>query len=318
MMKKYLLAALMLASSALAMAFPVTFEHKFGTTVIEAQPERVATVDFNGADNILALGVQPVAIRYWYGDYEEVVWPWAHEALTSQPEILKGDVNFEQIADSNPDVIIAIWSGISQEDYDKLSKIAPVVAVPEGMGDYAMPWDQQALTVGKVLGKEAQAQAQIDAISAQLADYAEAHPQWQGKTLAIANRWNDNVGAYTSNDIRPLLMAQMGFSTPEAINNAIDGNEFWVEFSMENLEPIDADLLMWVTSSNDFSNITSIPSYRFLDAVQDGREVFLGEEITGAFSFASLLSLPHAIDAMVPMIEAALDGNPDTHADARQ
>ncbi|WP_119396277.1 iron-siderophore ABC transporter substrate-binding protein [Salinibius halmophilus] len=312
-----LIAIAALAVSSLAAAFPITIEHKFGTTVIEEQPERVVSVDYNGADNILALGVQPVAIRYWYGDYEEVVWPWAHEVLTTEPEILKGDLNFEQIANTNPDVIIAIWSGIDADAYEQLSKIAPVVAVPEGMGDYAMPWDQQALTVGKVLGKEAEAQAQIDAIKQQLAGYADQHPQWQGKTVAVGNRWNDNVGVYTSHDIRPLLMAEMGFTTPEAIDAAIDGNEFWVEFSMEDLSPMDADLLMWVTASNDFSNITEIPSHRFMNAVKEGREVFLGAEVTGAFSFASLLSLPHAIDAMVPMIEAALDGDPETHADAR-
>lgn len=301
-----------------AQAFPLTIEHKFGTTVIEEQPERVATVDYNGVDNLLALDVQPVAIRYWYGDNERGIWPWAQPHLTGTPEVLKGDLNYEQIAAANPDVILAIWSGITQDDYEKLSKIAPVVAVPEGMGDYAMPWHQQALTVGRVLGKETQAQALVDSIRTQLADIAAKHPQWQGKTVAIANRWQDAVGAYTSNDIRPLLMAELGFKTPQVIDDAIEANEFWVTFSMEDLSPIDTDLLMWVTSSNDFSNIMDIPARPYLNVVSEGREVFLGTDVTGAFSFASLLSLPYAFEQMVPMIETALDGNPDTLADARQ
>ena len=247
-----------------------------------------------------------------------MVGPWAQDAVTSQPEELNGDLNFEQIASANPDVILAIWSGITQEDYDKLSKIAPVVAVPEGMGDYALSWDEQALTAGRVLGKEAEAQARVDAIRAQLADIAKAHPDWEGKTIAIANRWQDAVGAYTSNDIRPLLMSELGFVTPQVIDDAIDTNEFWVTFSMEDLSAIDTDLLMWVTSTDDFSNILKVPARPYLDVVQDNREVFLGTEVTGAFSFASLLSLSYAFDKMVPMIEAALDGDPNTIADARR
>lgn len=312
-----LIALAAMAVSSLAMAFPVTFEHKFGTTVIEQQPERVGTVDYNGADNILALGFQPVFVRYWYGETDNGLWSWAQDSLTTEPVVIKGDIDFEAVANAKPDVIFAFWSGIDQSTYDKLSQIAPTIAVPAGMGDYAMPWDQQALTVGKALGKAAQAQAGIDSVKAKLAAYADQHPEWQGKTIAIGNRWNDNVGAYTSHDIRPLLMAEMGFTVPAAIDNAIDGNEFWVEFSMEDLSPMDADLLMWVTAANDFSNITEIPSHRFLNAVQEGREVFLGGQVTGAFSFASLLSLDYAIDAMVPMIEAALDGDASTHADAR-
>lgn len=312
-----LIALAAMAVSSMVMAFPVTFEHKFGTTVIEQQPVRVGTVDYNGADNILALGFQPVFVRYWYGESENGLWSWAQDSLTTEPVVIKGDIDFEAVANAKPDVIFAFWSGIDQSAYDKLSQIAPTIAVPEGMGDYAMPWDEQALTVGKAVGKEAQAQAGINAIKAKLAAYADQHPEWQGKTIAIGNRWNDNVGAYTSHDIRPLLMAEMGFDVPAAIDNAIDGNEFWVEFSMEDLSPMDADLLMWVTASDDFSNITDIPSHRFLNAVKEGREVFLGAEVTGAFSFASLLSLDYAIDAMVPMIEAALDGDASTHADAR-
>jgi iron complex transport system substrate-binding protein len=287
-------------------AFPLTIEHKYGTTVIEKKPERVATVDYNGVDNLLALGIQPVAIRYWYGEDELGVWSWAKPKLMSTPALLKGDLNYEQIAATHPDVIIAIWSGITKDDYDKLSKIAPVVAVPEGTGDYSMPWDEQALTVGKVVGKEHEAQNLIDGIRQKLSDIAAAHPQWANKTVAIANRWQDSVGAYTSFDIRPLLMAELGFRTPKAIDAAIDANEFWVTFSMEDLSPIDADILMWVTSTDDFTTILEIPARPFLTVVKQEREIFLGAEVTGAFSFASLLSLDYAFEKMIPMIESAL------------
>jgi ABC-type Fe3+-hydroxamate transport system substrate-binding protein len=44
-------------------AFPVTIEHKYGETTIEAAPERVVSVGFADQDPLLALGIVPVAIR---------------------------------------------------------------------------------------------------------------------------------------------------------------------------------------------------------------------------------------------------------------
>ena len=94
--------------------FPVTLTHKFGTTTIDTQPERVVSLGFAGIDNLLALGVKPVAVRYWYGDYPYAAWPWAQDALgDAQPVVLKGDLNIEQIAALQPDVIMAVSSGIT-------------------------------------------------------------------------------------------------------------------------------------------------------------------------------------------------------------
>src|SRR5262245_63429953 len=40
-------------------AFPVTIEHKYGSTTIEEEPERVAVVGLTEQDALLALGVVP-------------------------------------------------------------------------------------------------------------------------------------------------------------------------------------------------------------------------------------------------------------------
>jgi iron complex transport system substrate-binding protein len=42
-----------------AAAFPVSVEHKFGTTRIESEPERVVTVGYTDQDPVLALGRRP-------------------------------------------------------------------------------------------------------------------------------------------------------------------------------------------------------------------------------------------------------------------
>ncbi|NIY73670.1 ABC transporter substrate-binding protein [Marivivens donghaensis] len=300
-------AVLMSSAAAMAQDYPLTIEHKFGTTVIEEKPERVATLDYVGADDLLALGVQPVAIRYWYGDYEHAVWPWAEPLLTAEPEILKGEINFEQVAASDPDVIFAMWSGITDEDYEKLSKIAPVVAVVPGIGDYEMPWDERALLAGEVVGEADLAQELVDGVRAQLDDVAAAHPDWAGKTASVAYMWGDAPGAYTSADIRPQVLAKMGFTTPEAIDANPDPSGFTTTLSTEDLSPLDGDLIIWISTDGDYSKINGLPTKPFLTAAQEGYEVFLDAETTGAFSHSTLLSLPYAVEKLVPQIEAVID-----------
>lgn len=304
---------------ALAQDFPLTIDHRFGTTVIPAAPERVASVDYAGADDLLALGVQPVTIRHWYGDHPRAVWPWADPLLAGpDPVILRGDLDLEAIAAADPDVIIALWSGIDADQYAQLSLIAPVVAVPPGVGDYALPWDTRALLTGQAIGRTAEAEARIAAINAQLDAIADAHPDWQGLTAAVAHNWEGTPGAYTATDIRPQILARMGFvNAPgvEALATAPD--QFVVDLSPEDLSPLDVDLLLWVSTDDIFANVLDMPARPFMPAVAEGREVFVGADLTAAFSHASLLSLPFAIDALVPMIAAARDGDPATHADQR-
>lgn len=301
---------------AVGQSFPLTMEHKFGTTVIPEQPERVATVDYAGGDNLLALGFQPLTVRYWFGEYEDGIWPWARPLLTSEPEVLRGDLNYEQIAATHPDVIIAIRSGITQQDYDHLSRIAPVVAVPRGVGDYSLPWDERARMVGQVLGKSEEADAMIAAIRDQLAAVREAHPDWIGKTFAMGTYW-DGVGVYSAEDTSVALIEKMGLTVAPAIEDLTEEGEFYIRISEEELPLIDADVLFWFTSGDAREQIEALPARPHMRAYQEGREIMLPDtsQRNGALSHGTLLSLPEAIDRLEPLIEQAIDGDPATQVD---
>ncbi|SDY64146.1 iron-siderophore ABC transporter substrate-binding protein [Citreimonas salinaria] len=311
MIRQSLAAALLLAAlPAFAQDFPVIIPHKFGEAIIEEAPERVASLDFSGADDLLALGIQPVALRHWYGDFEVPLWPWAAPELTSDPVVLRGEIDYEKVAASKPDVILALWSGITQADYEQLSRIAPVVAVPEGVGDYELPWDERARIAGRAVGREDAAEERIAEIDARLTAITEAHPAWDGKTASIAYAMSGTPGVYTSRDIRSQLLARLGFETPPAIDAAAgSGNPFAVALSEEALSIIDADLIFWIATEGDFAPVEALVTRRFLPATRDGHEVFAGELLTGALSHASLLSLPYALDMLVPALEEAMAGN---------
>lgn len=112
----------------------MTIEHLYGTTMIEEEPERIVTLGLWDQDPLLALGVAPVAVSEWYGEYEHATWPWARDELgDAEPVVLNGGVRdeanppLEEIAALEPDLIISLYNATTQAQYEQLSQIAPVV-----------------------------------------------------------------------------------------------------------------------------------------------------------------------------------------------
>lgn len=303
--------AIALAVPATAQEFPQTFEHRFGTTIIEEQPERVVTLTYSGADHYLALGVAPVGLRHWYGDFPYSVWPWAEDALGDGEPFVLTEINYEQIAALEPDVIEGIGSGITQEQYDELSRIAPVIAAEAQYTDFSTPWSERARTVGRILGQQDEADRLVDDLEARIATIAAEHPEWDGMEAVIA--FNVTFpGVYRSVDIRVQLLEQLGFVTPEAVDALGEEGDFNVEISEEDLTLLDADLLVWIIGAGNVENIQGLALRERLAAHQEGREVFADYLLSGAFSFATPLSLNYLLDRLVPLIEAAVDGDPAT------
>lgn len=304
----------LLALPALAQEFPLTIAHKFGTTVIPAKPERVASIDYAGLDNLLAVGVSPVTVRQWrpMDGFAYTAGPWAAPLLTTEPVVLEGDLDFEAIAATEPDVIIALYSGIDQDAYDKLSLIAPVVAIPAGSSDYGLSWEDRARRVAQAVGEEEKAESQIAAIADKLAAIAAAHPQWATKTAALGSFTDGAPWAYSMYDVRAKFLYEMGFSQTPAMDELADPTNFWLELSAEQLEVIDADVMVYYTMDKQVQAVLDEPNRQFLKASKTGSEVFLGDLTIAALSRVSLLSIPVALENLVPMLEAAADGDPTT------
>ncbi len=316
-----LVSVLALAAPASAQDFPLTIKHKFGETVIPEKPERVASIDYGGIGNLLALGVQPVTVRQWRAQdgFELTAGPWAEPLLSSVPVVLEGDLDLEAIAGADPDVIVALWSGIDAADYERLSLIAPVVAVPEGAGDYALAWDERARLAGRAVGEEHEAERQIAAIQARIENIRRAHPDWADMTVVVAATRGENPSAYTRHDVRTQFLTALGFEIPDALDALSDEQTFSLALSAEEIAPIDADIIVWYGDEQTRRTIMELPSRPFLSAYGTGGEIFLPNEVVAAFARVSLLSIPVAVEALVPMLEAAADGDPATAVpDARR
>ena len=222
-------------------AFPVTIEHKYGSTTVEAAPERVVSVGYTDQDFLLAVGVVPVGIRDWYGDQPYAVWPWAQDALgDAQPEVLdSSELNYEAIAALRPDLIVGVSSGMTEDEYETLSAIAPTITQTADYLDYGLPWEEGQRMVGAAVGQPDEAEALIAGIESQYEAIRAAHPDWDGDEGTVSYVLSESeVGAYSSQDTRSRVLTDLGLVIPPEIDE-IAGDQFYSEFSLEELGRLD-------------------------------------------------------------------------------
>jgi iron complex transport system substrate-binding protein len=78
------------------------------------------------------------------------------------------------------------------------------------------------------------------------------------------------------------------------------------------------DAIIWL-DPEDGDGPLGGPLYETFAVHQEAREVFLDsfdDPLGGATSFVSVLSLPYLLDGLVPMLAAAVDGDPSTEVPA--
>jgi iron complex transport system substrate-binding protein len=297
-------------------ALPVTIEHRYGSTTVEEPPERVVVAGLREQDALLALGVVPVATTEWYGEHPGAIFPWAEKALgdAPRPEVLDftDGLEFERIAGQRPDLIIAVYSGLTKKDYETLSKIAPTIAQPPGQVDWGSSWQDEILTVGRAVGKPKQAEKLRDEAAAQLEAAAEQNPEFKGQTAAVATPYQ-GIWVYGPQDARSRLLTDLGFSFPEALED-VGGDDFGGQLSGEKLDLLDVGALLWFANPGPAEKVRDNKVYRRLSVRTEGRDVFLPEdgELYEATSFISVLSIPLLVDELVPKLAAAADGDPAT------
>ena len=292
-------------------SFPVEIEHKYGTTRIETEPKKIVSLSFIGHDFLLALGIKPYALRKWYGTDPYGVWAWGHEALgDAQPVVMQGEINIEQIAAMQPDLILGQWSGMTERDYSLLSQIAPTVPPKAEYGDFGTPWQEMQRTVGLATGKSAEAEDLIKNLEDRFENVRETHPEWQGASSVMV--WSGETGAYTSRDLRGRFLEDLGFKVPEAVNQRGTLENFYVLIPAEDLSPIDVDALVWIDAGGNAPVLNRMPLRPTMRAYKEGREVYSDPLLSAALSHSSPLSLNYALDQIVPLLEAAMDGDPTT------
>jgi iron complex transport system substrate-binding protein len=303
-----------------ASAFPVTIEHKYGSTTIESEPKRVVVAGMREQDALLAMGVVPVATTEWYGDHPGAIFPWAKDELgdAKPPEVLSQNdgLEIEKIAAQRPDLILAVYSGMTKKEYEALSQLAPVVAQPKGKVDYGSSWQQETLMSGRAIGQPERARELVAETDKLIAEAAAEHPEFKGKSAATVTDYQ-GIFVYGPQDVRTTMLEQLGFDFPDALGAATP-DEFGGQLSDEKVDLLDVGALLWFANPGPQKTIEENPIYSRLPVHTEGRDVFLAEKGTlyEATSFISVLSIPLLVDQLVPKLAAAADGDPETDPDS--
>jgi iron complex transport system substrate-binding protein len=284
----------------------VTVTHLFGQTVIKEPPKRVVSAGYTEQDDLLAVGVVPVAVTNWFGDQPLAVWPWAQPNLGgAQPVVLNLDngIPIDQIAGLKPDLIVAINAGVDADTYQKLSAIAPTVAQSDGDAFFE-PWKEQANAVGQAVFQADQMKSLIAAVDQKFAAVGQKNPQWQGKKVLLmeGTLWQGTVVA-TLAGWRTDFLNQMGLVIADSIRPF--GGDHRAVIPRDQIKAVldSADVIIWTTESpDDQKALLADPEVAASLATVQNRHIFTTKDQAGAIAFSSPLSYPLVADQLPPLI----------------
>lgn len=288
----------------------VTINHLFGQTVIKGPPKRVVSAGYTEQDDLLAVGVVPIAVTDWFGDQPFAVWPWAQPKLGgARPVVLNLDngIPVDQIAGLKPDLIVAINAGVDADTYQKLSAIAPTV--PQSDGDaFFEPWKEQARTIGQAVFQADQMQSLIDAVDQKFTAVAKEHPAWTGKKALLmqGTLWQGTVVA-TMAGWRTDFLNQMGLVIADSIKPF--GTDHRAVIPRDHVKAVldSADVVIWTTESpDDQKALLADPDVAASQATAQNRHIFTTKDQAGAIAFASPLSYPLVADQLPPQLAKIL------------
>ncbi|WP_307859945.1 iron-siderophore ABC transporter substrate-binding protein [Curtobacterium aurantiacum] len=288
-------------------AFPVSITTGLGTTTIESAPKRVVALGWGDAETALELGVQPVGASDWLAFGGDGVGPWLKGAYDKSPKIIQTlEPSYEDILKLDPDVILDVKSSGDKERYDKLSAIAPTVAIPKGGENYLASTEQQTTMIAKALGKESEGKKLLSGLDDAYAAARKAHPDFEGKTAVVGAYSSEGFGAYASTDSRSTFMRNLGFEIPKAIDEQA-GKEFSVHLSDENLDLLDADLTLILPIYVDASEASSNKLFQKVPSVEAGHAiVFDDKDVSSAFSMGTTAAIEWALDELPAQFEEKL------------
>lgn len=298
-------------------AFPVVIKHAFGETVISEKPEKIAAISWGNQDVPLALGLIPVGVseaNYGVIDGSGLL-PWTLEKFSELGEtepVLFDDVagiDYEGINNVKPDVILAAYSGITKEEYELLSEIAPVIAYPE------MPWQtywrDQILMDSKGIGMESEGQKLVGELEGLILEKKEEYPSVDGKSAAFFYFSPQDLSKfyiYLPSDPRVAYLKDLGMVMPLSVEKlALENESFAIELSAENIDLIqDMDIIVTYGNAELLEILKNDPLIGKIPAVKRGSVAIIEDGTPLAASGTpSALSIPHTIDEYLEIIETA-------------
>jgi iron complex transport system substrate-binding protein len=288
-------------------AFPVTVATKFGKITIDSKPKRIVALGWGDAETALALGVQPVGASDWLAFGGDGVGPWAKGLYTKSPKIIKTlEPSYEAIAALKPDLILDTKSSGDQDRYDRLASIAPTIDVPKDGTSYLTTMTEQMTMISTALGLKSKGEKLLADVENDYTKAAAANPEFDGKTVAAATKTSEGWGAYIQGSERVAFLEKLGFvQSPKIAALPTNAGGFSVDISSEQLNVLEADVLVAFPIYIPTTDITDDAQYKALTVVKDGHSVIIDGDLSSAYSLGTTLAVKYAISNLVPKLAKA-------------
>ena len=293
----------------------ISIKHVYGTTEVPADATKVATVAWANQDVLLALGIMPLGFskQTWGVTDGSGMLPWTKEKVdeltangAAQPKLFDDDggvkINPQAVNATKPEVILAVYSGMSKEEYETLSKIAPTVAYPKVA--WGTPWRETIAINATAVGKKTEEK--------QVADAVAKHPQIKGKAAAFCYTAEGDAtkfGYYTTADPRTAFLPDLGMKVPASVEKTSKENAsaFNVDISTENADSLnDFDLIVMYGTESDLAAMQANSLLSQVRAIKNGAVAFVGNsDPMAASTNPGPLSIPWGIEKYVGLIATA-------------
>jgi len=239
---------------------------------------------------------------------ERGLYPWESEVDDSAVELDRASMTQvgaslpeEQIAGFAPDLILGSFAVADQEDFDRISKIAPTVAA---LGDVQVdPWESQVEVLGRILGEEDRAAEIIANTNGTVDGLADRLPALSGKTAVLSQfvfATGQLVVVADPDDGASAVFRRLGLTLPPTLVEEAGATGGRLTLSPERVDALNADLVVMLPNGGTRDDLMRLPGFAQLPSVQPGGLAVEDYATVVGFNTPSSLSLQYSLGLITP------------------
>ena len=249
----------------------VTITDVKGEVEIPAEPQRI--VDLSGNSDILSILGYKVVGTANSDAYDYTKFPSYLEETLKGAEILgysmQDTMDVEAVMNLNPDLIVI--STVQEKMYDQLSEIAPTVMIQLE----ALNWKEDVKAVGKVFGKEDEANKWLADYEAKAKEAGDKIKSEYGEDTTYLSflASGGQFFVFDGAGFGSVLYDDMGLAKPEGMPEQSDISLPVVTY--EGLASKKADYIFAIATAEELAQLESNAIWNNIPAVKEGKVVIL-------------------------------------------
>ncbi|NGQ94516.1 AraC family transcriptional regulator [Brevibacillus sp. SYP-B805] len=213
----------------------INIKHLKGELELAQTPTKIVVLDYQYIDQLLALGKQPIGSVI--GTSDTALFPGYLTDKLGDLKVVgtKEKPDVEAIAQAEPDLIIC--TEVQENIYDELVKIAPTLMLERNED-----WRSTLPMLGKIMGRELEAQQVIDAYNRKIVHLKDALAAKLGSQTVSLIRPRDNMIRLhtTAHRTAKILYRDLGMAPPAM---AMDSHRTSAFIALDAMPELNADCL---------------------------------------------------------------------------